>query len=376
MRILHVGKYFHPFRGGMENFTLDLCRSQVRAGRRVAVLAHDEIRFRGSRRLEFEGIEVYKAANLGEFVYAPMAPSFGLNFAHAVKSFRPDVIHLHMPNLSAAWLAMRRPRAPLVVHWHSDVVASGFDARLKFFYRFYRPMEKRILSMADAVIATSPDYLETSAALAPFKRKCRVIPLGLDPARLEAAGERPEWMRKERFSSTVLSVGRFTYYKGFEHLVRAAAELEDACFVIAGKGPLKDDIRKLADGLGLSGRIIMPGEIEDHELAWLYENCDAFCLPSIERTEAFGMVLLEAMSHGLPLVTTGVRGSGMNYVNRDGETGLIVPPADHKALAAALKEVLKPGVRKSTADSCRRRFADNFHIEPVRGQFDQLYEEL
>jgi glycosyltransferase involved in cell wall biosynthesis len=237
-------------------------------------------------------------------------------------------------------------------------------------------MESRILALADRVAATSPDYLQTSAALAPYRDKCRVIPLGLDPARLEAAGAKPEWMPKRSFGATVLSVGRFTYYKGFEHLVRAAARLEDTCLVIAGKGPLKDNIRKLADDLGLSGRIIMPGEVEDRDLAWLYENCDAFCLPSVERTEAFGMVLLEAMSRGLPLVTAAVPGSGMNFVNLDGETGLIAPPADHKALASALREVLKPGVRESMSRSCRRRFADHFHIDPVRRKLDEVYEDV
>ena len=125
--------------------------------------------------------------------------------------FRPDVLHLHLPNTSAFWaLKSRRARAiPWVVHWHSDVIGPGLDAKLKLFYPLYRPFEQALLKRADAVIATSPPYLESSRALQPFRDKCRVIPLGLDPARLEpsATATASVWRNDGRLK--VLAVGGF-----------------------------------------------------------------------------------------------------------------------------------------------------------------------
>lgn len=377
MRILHVGKYYHPFRGGIENFCVDLCRSQVAAGHDVCVLAHDEARRNRTRFTDMDGVRVIKAANLGELVYAPMAPTFGFQFLRLLRQFRPQVVHLHMPNLSAAWLAAKAPRAPLVVHWHSDVAPSQIDARLNFFYTFYKPMETRVLKLARAVIATSPDYLQTSEPLSRIAGKCRAIPLGLDPARLAVPSGPPRCLPPGDFDATILSVGRFTYYKGFEHLIRAIADAPGLRAVIAGQGPLRSRLRALAAELGVAGRVIMPGAVDDQELVALYRACDVFCLPSVERTEAFGLVLLEAMAHGLPLVTTHVRGSGMNAVNQNGVTGLAVPPADHRALAQALRTVaLDNGKRMAMSEACMKRFADAFHINSVRQAIDNLYELL
>jgi len=377
MRILHIGKYYDPFRGGIENFCLDLCRAQAAAGHQVAMLAHDEA-LRGRTRREIrDGVRVVKAANLGTVAYAPMAPTFGLVLSRLLRSFAPDVIHLHMPNLSAAWLAVIRPRAPLVIHWHSDVVPSEIDAKVKFFHRFYKPIEGRALTLAKAVIATSRDYLDSSAPLSSFRNKCRVIPLGLDTCRLAAPGGPPRCLPNADGQPTLLAVGRFTYYKGFEHLIRAVADSPGMRLVLAGSGPLFADLRALAGKLGASERIIMPGSVDDAELMALYRACHVFCLPSVERTEAFGLVLLEAMSQGLPLVTTRVPGSGMNAVNEHGVTGLCVPPADPGSLALALTALAgDKALRQQMAEACRKRFSERFDIGPVARNIEKLYASI
>lgn len=377
MRILHVGKYYHPYRGGIENFTRDLCRSQAAAGHDVRALVHDEVRRGRTRSVEIERVVVVKAANLGELVYAPMSPTFGLHLARIERDFRPDILHLHMPNLSAAWLAARPPRAAFVVQWHSDVVPSEIEARLKFFYTFYKPMESRVLKLADAVAATSTDYQRHSEPLSRVTNKLGVIPLGLDPSRLDFPDKAPSYLPTGDFRATVLSVGRFTYYKGFEHLIRAAAKLEGVRVVIAGSGPLAGKLAGLARELGVADRVVMPGEVDDAELAALYRVGDVFCLPSVERTEAFGLVLLEAMSQGLPLVTTAVAGSGMNSVNEHGVTGVSVTPSDPEALAKALDSMLSDKAKlDEMAAACKQRFKELYHIDRVRERFDELYASL
>src|SRR5690606_16604154 len=116
----------------------------------------------------------------------------------------------------------------------------------------------------------------------------------------------------------ILSVGRLTYYKGHEVLIRAAAALEEAEILTAGRGERRKTLEDLILRLGVGGRVRLFGPASEDELGELLESCHCLCLPSIERTEAFGLVLLEAMRAGRPCVVTDVPGSGMSWVVEDG----------------------------------------------------------
>jgi glycosyltransferase involved in cell wall biosynthesis len=376
MRVLHLGKFFYPYRGGIENFLRDLALELNRNGIRSSILAHHERPFKRSQSASLDGLEIIKTFSLGQMVYAPMAPSFGHHLSRVMRRFKPDILHIHVPNLSAFFVLAAQKRPPYVVHWHADVVPSRLDRRLRLFYPPYLLFERALLKNAKAIIATSASYLEASPPLAPFRHKCHVVPLGLNPARLRPLLRKgdslPAAPSAHRF--TVLSAGRFAYYKGIQFLIEAAQQVPGARFILAGEGPLRKRMMEQVALLGLADRVFLPGLLADEELHALFACCDLFCLPSIERTEAFGLVLLEAMAFGKALVTTAIGGSGMNWVNQNGITGLVVKPRDGHALAQAIKRLMRePELRKTMGHEAEKRFAEHFHIREVTQKIISVY---
>lgn len=379
MKVLHLGKFFYPYQGGIENFLGDLASEQVRNSMDVQLLVHHEQLFRSTQSAKMNGLRVVRALNLGQVLYAPLAPSFGTQLAKLVKTFRPDIVHLHLPNLSAFWTLLSATKTNLVIHWHSDVVPSTIDKRLNVFYPCYRLFERKLLERSQAVLATSKNYLEASKPLADFKAKCHIVPLGLNTSRLHrpTAAEIAAQRSPVRTKPLVLAVGRFTYYKGFRYLIEAAREVPEANFMIVGEGPLRRSLEKKVNRLGLENRIFLPGLLQDKDLHTLMAACDIFCLPSIERTEAFGLVLLEAMAFGKPLITTAITGSGTSWVNQHQKTGLVVRPADSAALAQALKLLVNsPEERLAMGEQGRQRLAQSFDIQQVAGQIAAIYSTL
>ena len=180
MRILHIGKFYPPFHGGMENFLAALIESQVSSGHEVAALVHAHT----PTGLSFPPYSsdvlpwIIRAPCYGRLLYAPISPAFPFWLARTLRDFCPDILHFHLPNTSAFWaLASSRSwKVPWVIHWHSDVVASKIDHRLKLAYRFYRPFEQAMLKRANAIVVTSPPYLESSLALRDWRAKCHVVP--------------------------------------------------------------------------------------------------------------------------------------------------------------------------------------------------------
>ena len=254
------------------------------------------------------------------------------------------------------------------MHWHADVVASLIDRRLALAYRLYRPLEQRLLAASKAIIATSAPYLEASAALKPWRERCHVIPLGLDASRFPdpeaGAVARAATLWGAGTSFRVLAIGRLTYYKGHDVLIRAAAELPDSRILIVGSGDQRERLAALIESLQLRERVLLPGFQPQAELYALLASCDVLCLPSLERTEAFGMVLLEAMRFGKAVVVGDIPGSGPGWVVRQAGHGLLTPPGDAAALAAALRELQHDPARRQTlgqsgATALRQRFGSD-----------------
>jgi rhamnosyl/mannosyltransferase len=401
VKILHIGKYYAPYEGGMENFLRDLAEAQRDRGHEVTVLCHHHTFSSRTVREKWGTVTVIRAARFGEIAYAPLSPGFGVLLAELLRRNPPDRIHVHMPNLSAFWLIPSSPVPPVIIHWHSDVVSTRGFSLLRLFYPFYRICERRLLQKANRIIATSRAYLKTSEPLAGCQDKCTVVPLGRDARRMgrPADGNNPEhrlrtssdtgnenkkshsgnqcssfWKQIEKAEFLVVSVGRFTIYKGFDVLVRAASLIPHVTVAIVGEGRLWGKINALCNDLHVEDSVLLPGKLSDHELHELVARCDAFVLPSIERTEAFGLVLLEAMYHGKPLVTSAVPGSGMNEVNADGETGFVVPTGDPDALAEAVRTLYAdPGLKNRMGTCARDRFQQTFSIATVANEIDMVY---
>jgi glycosyltransferase involved in cell wall biosynthesis len=202
--------------------------------------------------------------------------------------------------------------------------------------------------------------------------------LGLDPKRfLAPVASDVQWadalwgFEKHR----VLSVGRLTYYKGHEFLIRAAASLDRTRILVVGEGHLGGKLRGLANSMGLGDKVRFLGPVSEPKIRSLFSTCDCLCLPSIERTEAFGLVLLEAMAFGKPVVASNIPGSGVGWVVKHGETGWLVGPCNHDALSVRLKGLLEdPNLLAMMGEAGRKRFETLFQINAVASNVTRLYE--
>jgi glycosyltransferase involved in cell wall biosynthesis len=370
MRILHIGKYYPPVPGGMERFLGDLAQTQRSAGHEVAVLVNAHKRSRGVQ----DPAWIRRVPVWMRLVFAPISPVFPFWLHRAIRDFKPDVLHLHMPNLSAFWALMLPSalRIPWVVHWQSDVEQSKLALRLA--YPAYRAFEYALLERAEAIVVTSPQYLEASHPLEPWKQKCQVVPLGVDTGRLpRMRGVQSDDLWTGR-GLRVLAVGRLTYYKGFETLIQAMLGDDSKQLVIVGEGEERRKLERLLAHANDPGSIRLIGEADEETLHRLMASCDVFCLPSRERTEAFGIVLIEAMRYSKPLVVSNLRGSGVTWVARDGQNAVLVPPADITALRSALDALAgSPARRMLLGHLGYQRYLREFGIADVARHIDGVY---
>lgn len=331
LRVLHVGKFYPPVRGGMEVFLADLVAAQRAQGLDVAVLVHGQA-------LPGDPAWLVRVPVQLQLVYAPVALGFRAALARAIERFDPDVLHLHMPNTSVFWaLTLRTARAvPWLVHWHSDVVVSRIRPALALAYRLYRPFEQAVLARAERIVATSPPYLAASQPLAVWRDACAVVPLGIavDPGAVPPGFVPPAAGAPLR----LLAIGRLAYYKGFATLVRAVSTMDGVELVIVGAGECHAELRALASG---TPAVRFAGEVGDAEKQRLLDACDLVCLPSRERTEAFGVVLLEAMRSAKPCLVSELPGSGMPWLVRESGAGWTAPVDDVPAWQASISAIAR-----------------------------------
>jgi glycosyltransferase involved in cell wall biosynthesis len=364
MKVLHLGKLCPPNEGGIEVFSFDLLEALNKKGIKADLLCFGEF----TKEDIYDGFKYFACKMNLKLNAAPLSYDYIKTFRKTVRHY--DIIHVHSPNPLAEILTLITDKK-VIIHWHSDIV------RQKISYFFYKPIQQKVLKKADKLIATSPQYLETSKQIKTYKNKAIVIPLGLNPKRLKINEEdlRKFDKIKEKISNkkVVLAVGRLIEYKGFEYLIEASQFLKDDTVVlIAGGGPLYGALRDKIKKLNLKDKILLLGRVNN--VSVYMKNCDLFCLPSISRNEAFGLVLVEALYFGKPLVTTNVEGSGMNYVNKHNETGLVVPPKNSKALAEAINAILSDEkLYEKFSKNALERFKE-FEIDSVADRIIEVYE--
>jgi glycosyltransferase involved in cell wall biosynthesis len=365
MRVLHLYKDYPPVIGGIENHIKLLAEGQAARGLDVTVLVTSP----NHRTVvgEAGGVRLVKAARLAEASSTPLSLAL---FAW-IRRLRADVLHLHVPYPpgDVGHLLLNGGRR-LVITYHSDVV------RQRMILRLYRPLLRRVLARADAIIATSPNYLQSSPFLRQMPGKCRVIPIGIDPSGFARSDRLQVDAIRQRYGTPLLLfVGRLRYYKGVEYLLQALEQIP-ARLLIVGTGPQERAWRALASRLGLSDRVVFLGCVTDEVLPSCYHACDVFVLPSSHRSEAFGTVQLEAMAAGRPVVSTEL-GTGTSYVNRNGLTGLTVPPRDPDALARAINVLLAdPERRRAMGAAGRQRVRAEFSKDLMIAQTIELYEQV
>lgn len=382
MKVLHLGKYYPPFSGGIENFMQDLLESQVKSGLTVAAIVHHhEKRFFRTKKENCEGVLIYRVPCFGSFIYAPVSPQFPLELIRIIRTFKPDVIHAHMPNTSAFWLFLFQhvKKIPIVIHWHSDVIQSGIDSRLKLAYPFYRPFEQRLLKYAKAVIATSLPYLKTSIPLKRWKSKTHIIPLGIRDKKPSPPACAMKWAENiwGTRATRIICIGRLTYYKGHQKLIGALNKSHPVRVVLVGDGELKDRIASDIHLKKIADQCLLLGHLDSAKLEALLRTAGCLVLPSIERTEAFGVVLLEAMRAGKPTIVFNVEGSGMGMVVREKVTGFKLDLNDESALETMLEYAShRPDLLEEMGKNARIRFQEKFRIGRISQSIHRLYRQV
>ena len=367
MRIVHLGKFYPPNRGGIESVTEVLARRQAQAGHSVEVLCFTH----GAARTEtIDGVLVRRCA----VHWVPGSQPLAAGYVRAALRLarQAQLLHVHVPNVLASLLLPLIGRGPRVaLHWHSDIVDKGMLGAL------VRPVEHAALHRADVVIATSDAYVAHSLPLQSVRHKVRVVPLGIESLPAETRDTAiPAALRTflgER--KLLLGLGRLVPYKGFHHLIEAAAQLpDDAAVIIVGDGPLRESLQRQIDASGLRPRVHLAGRVTNDELAALLRSARVFCMPSTKRSEAFGVALLDALAHGLPCVATRIPGSGTAWVNEHEVSGLNVPPEDAQALAVACTRILRDDdFCARLGHGARTRFQQRFTAERFVDEIHKAY---
>lgn len=370
IRVVHLGKYYPPSPGGIEGHTQTLARAQAALGAdvRVVVVNHAASDGRDATFERFTAtgdveeadglVRIIRVGRWANVAKLDVAPGLGRTLNRLLQD-PPDVWHLHTPNVTMmlAVLAHSRIR-PLVITHHSDIV------RQRVLRYAVRPIESAVYRRAARILPTSPGYAEGSELLKRHADRVTPLPLGIDLSPYSDPSEKAlahaAQLRQKYGQPLWLAVGRLIYYKGL-HIALKALKSVPGKLLIIGAGPLESDLRSRAQSLGVADRVMWYGHASSDELVGAYHAATALWFPSIARSEGFGLVQVEAMASGCPVVNTSVPGSGVSWVCRHEREGLTVPVNDPAALAAAAKRLLEaPRLRERLAAGGRMRAASEF----------------
>ena len=369
LRVCHLGKYYAPATGGIETHVQTLARAQAELGLGVRVICVDHsggIEPTHGQRLgtlnawcEDDGaVRVTRTArrvSVNRLDICPDLPAV----LRSLEKEPADILHLHTPNPTMLLaMAMVRPNIPLVITHHSDII------RQKLLKLALRPFERFVYSRAARIQTTSPVYVQGSRFLERYNGRVEVLPLGLDlspySAPPPAASARADELKAKHGAPLWLAVGRLVYYKALHVALHALARIPGKLILI-GAGPLEAELKDLARRLGVHKRVIWRGYVSHDELVACYRAATALWFPSNARSEAFGLVQVEAMASGCPVINTDIVGSGVPWVSQNETSGLTVPVNDPEALAAAARRLLdEPGLRDRLSRGGLRRAAEEF----------------
>lgn len=368
MKILQLGK-FYPVRGGVEKVAYDLmlglsargvdcdmlCAATRGKGRVIPVNAKARV------------ICCHTWVKAAATMISPM-----MIWRLGKVARRYDIIHVHHPDpMACLALLLSGYRGKVVLHWHSDI------QKQKTLLRLYLPLQRWLLRRADRVVGTTPVYLAESPFLGGVQGKTRCLPIGVRA--MSPAPEAVETIRRAYPGKRIVfSLGRLVAYKGYCYLVEAAKYLRDDCVVlIGGTGALREELEAQILREGLRDKVRLLGRVSDEDLPAYYGACDVFCLSSVMKTEAFGIVQIEAMSCGKPVVATRIPHSGVAWVNQHGVSGINVEPRDAKALAQAIDLLTHDETTyRRYSEGAARRYRELFTQERMIDECMKLYTEL
>ncbi len=372
MRILHLTNYYPPYIGGIGEVCYYIANCLV-GEYEQRVLCFNDVNKRVVETVH--GVEVCRAKSLCQIHRQQISIDLYPLLKKAFKEFKPDILHLHLPNpLACVYVLMLLPKdVKLIVHWHCDIVGQPL------IYPLFKRYEKKILKRADVIITTSPAYIDKSAPLQPYLYKIKVVQNIISKEKINITPEVLEEATaiKERYDNKpiIFTVGRHVPYKGITYLIEAEKKVKSDCVVlIGGSGILTDQLKQQAEG---RERIHFIGFLDDKELLQYMCASTIFAFPSITKNEAFGIALAEAMYCGAVPVTFTIDGSGVNWVNINGETGIEVPNSNTDSYAKALDTLLtNKELLEKYSDNAKKRVEDNFTLNAMKPLMMDVYSFL
>ena len=368
MKILQLGK-FYPIRGGVEKvmeiftqglaergFASDmLCASDDGETEDVVLAEHSRI---------------FRTKSLVKVAATMISPRMILRLRRICSSY--DIIHIHHPDpMATLALFLSGYKGKVVLHWHSDIL------KQKVLLRFFDPLQRWLIHRADLILGTTPVYVSESPFLKKVQAKTSYLHIGVDPYPW-LSDEIKEIRAQYPGKKIIFNMGRLVSYKGYHHLVQMMTLLgDDYVLIIGGTGPQREELETYAHKLGVDNRVTFLGFVSDKIKPAYFGACDVFCLSSTIKTEAYAIVLVEAMSLARPIVATKIPESGVSWVNEDGVSGVNVPVRDAQALAGAIEHICSSQEHWTRySRGARQRFYDVFTKDEMINNLIKIYSDL
>lgn len=375
MKILHISKFPCPPYGGVEQYVENLCEY----GNNKNSNYKYELIFSSNKRKFDKKFNSYSAYTFGKIFSAQISPQLPIKIRNIIKQQKIDIFHGHSPNPWSDLSIILNKNSPSVLTWHSDIV------KQKQIYFFYKHIEKSSLKIVKKIIVPSQSHFISSNVLSKHKwieEKIEIIPLSIDVKKLiEPIQSNIEidqinsLIGNEQFC---LSVGRHVYYKGYEYLIEAFSKIQDKKIklILVGHGILTNKLRLLISKNKLNNRVKIIPEISLNSLKYLYKNCSFFLLPSIEKSEAFGLASAEAMVFSKPTIVCDLN-NGVNELNIKNHTSLFVKPRDVDDLTNAIDSFVKDDLLiKEFGQNAKKHVLKNYSFESSIKKLNSVYEEI
>jgi rhamnosyl/mannosyltransferase len=367
LKVLEVNKAYFPHIGGIETLVKQYSEELGQFGAQVRTLVCRDGKG-GTIREKVNGVPVIRSGSMGTYFSCPLSLHFIREFRRMAK--KADVIHIHLPfPLADLALLLSGYKGKVAVSWHSDIVK---QKKLLF---FYKPLLKYLLNRADMIFTATEGHINGSDFLPEYREKCRILPYGITVEDYLNIDRKPILTEKltDKNSVKVFFTGRLVYYKGVDVLLKAFRLVNGCELFIAGTGELEAELKAYAKEHNMEDKVHFLGFLPDDELKQAYADCDIFVLPSVAKSEAFGIVQLEAMVYGKPVINT-LLPSGVPHVSIHKKTGLTVPPSDFESLSAAILALARNReLREEYGKNAADRVMENFNEKDI---IRKLYEYL
>jgi len=347
MNLMIVTPYFYPKMGGVEKYVYEISlRLNKKYGIDPVIICSnwDNDRYKEDF---IDGIKIYRLPYLFKISSTPINPFWNKKLHSIIDKENPDIINGHIPVPYIADVVARivhRKNIPFVLTYHNDL--TGYNPLVRLLSKaYYYTLGFKTFDLSQRIIVTSEYYAKNSPYLKKYYQKLRIVSPGIDVKKYNI--NRTNYLKDKynlKDEKIVLFVGQLnkeSQHKGLDYLIKAVKIVSDSInvkLIIVGTGNYIEYYKNMAESYGMTSRVIFAGYIDDSDLPKYYNESDVVVLPSYNRAEGFGMVLIEALACGTPVIGTTV--GGIPYAIKNDEDGLLVPPKDSEALADAIKQIL------------------------------------